>query len=113
MDAFELTDLGVSAAAGRRRLARGALLLVALTADAFVSDAGAQMPGSNSYNRSLAVWNRMDVCKRQAWKQHPDYTPDGNAKRDRAVKQCLEANNLPPTAPLTPQPPAASSGSSR
>jgi hypothetical protein len=37
----------------------------------------------------------MDNCKRQAWKQHPDYTREGNAKRDEAVRNCRGANNAP------------------
>ncbi len=44
------------------------------------------------------VWRAMDNCKRQAWKQHADYTSEGDAKRDQALKQCLEAQNLPPLA---------------
>lgn len=64
----------------------------------------------NRFQESEGVWKRMDNCKRQAWKQHPDYTPEGNAKRDQAVRQCLDASNLPPVAPESP---AARSGSSR
>jgi len=52
----------------------------------------------------------MDNCKRQAWKQHPDYTREDNAKRDEAVKLCLQANSAPPLSPLAPR---ESTGSSQ
>ncbi len=108
MGATKSTDPTLPAAARR------ALLLIALAvAGGFAPAADAQIPGYSTHNQSVGVWRRMDACKRQAWKEHPDYTRDDNLKRDQAVKRCLEANNLPPIAPLAPQPPDASSGSSR
>lgn len=71
------------------------------------------MPGYNGYNQSERVWKRMDNCKRQAWKQHPDYTREGNLKRDEALKHCLKASNAPPMSPLTQRAPQERSGSSR
>jgi hypothetical protein len=71
------------------------------------------MPGYNGYNQSQRVWNRMDACKRQAWKQHPDYTREDSLKRDDAVRRCLALNNAPPVAPLTPPPSQERSGTSR
>lgn len=78
-----------------------------------VSAAFAQLPGYNGHDRSERVWNRMDNCKRQAWKQHPDYTRQDSVKRDQAVRRCLEANNAPPVSPLTPPAQQERSGSSR
>ena len=75
--------------------------------------ASAQMPGYNGYNRSQRVWNRMDACKRQAWKEHPDYTREGSLQRDEALRRCLALNNAPPAAPSTPPTPQERSGSSR
>jgi hypothetical protein len=98
----------------RPRWRRACPVLVALTlAAGGISAASAQMPGYNGYNQSQRVWNRMDACKRQAWKQHPDYTHADSLKRDEAVRRCLASNNAPPVAPLTPPPPQQPSGSSR
>jgi hypothetical protein len=71
---------------------------------------GAQIPGYNPWKQSESVWKLRDQCRRSAFKQFPDYTAEGNAKRDRAKQRCLEGNNLP-TSP--PQAPRESSGSSR
>src|SRR5258708_2442035 len=70
----------------------------------------AQLPGYNGHHQSEHVWSRMDNCKRQAWKQHPDYTRESNAKRDEVVKHCLEANNAPPLSPFDPGRPARTLG---
>ena len=78
-----------------------------------VSVAQAQLPGYNGHDRSERVWNQMDSCKRQAWKQHPDYTQAESLKRDEAVRRCLALNNAPPVAPLTPPAQPERSGSSR
>jgi hypothetical protein len=88
------------------------LVALALAAGG-ISAARAQMPGYNGYNQSQRVWNRMDACKRQAWRQHPDYTREDSLKRDEAVRRCLAANDAPPVAPLTPSPPQERSGASR
>jgi|SRR6185312_7443006 hypothetical protein len=96
----------------RRR--RAYLVAVALAlASSSISSASAQLPGYNGYNRSERVWNRMDACKRQAWKQHPDYTHADSLKRDEAVRRCLALNDAPPVAPLTPPAPQERSGSTR
>jgi hypothetical protein len=55
----------------------------------------------------------MDSCKRQAWKEHPDYTRAESLKRDEAVRRCLALNSAPPVAPLTPPAQQERSGSSR
>jgi len=64
------------------------------------SDVRAQQP--NVLKQSEAAWKAMDNCKRQAWKQHPDYTREGNAKRDEAMRLCLQVNHAPPVTPLHP-----------
>ncbi len=87
-----------------------ALLLVAIGAAWAQVPAEAQIPGYNPWKQSETVWKQRDICRRNAFKQFPDYTPEGNAKRDRAEQRCLESNNLP-TPP--PQAPRESSGSSR
>jgi hypothetical protein len=95
-----------------RRKAVGALVLLALTGGV-ASPASAQMPGYNGNNQSQRVWHQMDYCKRQAWKEHPDYTREGRVQRDASVKHCLEARNAPPVSPLTPRESQERSGSSR
>jgi hypothetical protein len=89
-------------------------VLIALVLLGVAPAALAQMPGYSGSKQSALVWKRMDDCKRLAWKQHPDYTHDGSAQRDAAVKHCLEASNTaPPVSPLTPSNPQERSGSSR
>lgn len=58
--------------------------------------AGARADGYQS--QSFAVWGRMDDCAKQAAKQFPDHTPEGNAKREAARLECLRANRLPVNA---------------
>jgi hypothetical protein len=47
-------------------------------------------------------WKAMDVCSRQAQAASPDFTAEGNAKRDAKLKECLAGKNLPPREPLAP-----------
>jgi hypothetical protein len=75
---------------------------VILIAATFLSiDGLAQVPGQNLWKESEGVWKLRDNCRRDAFKQFPDYTVEANAKRESAERQCLEANNLPYTAPQT------------
>ena len=97
----------------RRRRKACAMLIALAAAAGGVSPAGAQMPGYNGYNQSERLWKRMDDCKRQAWKQHPDYTRADSLKRDEVVRRCLALNNAPPEAPQTPPAPQERSGASR
>lgn len=46
--------------------------------------------------QSFAVWKGEDLCAKAAFKQSPDYTPEGNRARERAYRQCLDRGNLPP-----------------
>jgi hypothetical protein len=91
-------------------IALAALFLLA------ASESWAQTPGMtgwNPYKNNQAIWDRMDRCRQQAQKQFPDYTPESNAKRDRATQLCLASQNLPPVRPLGPLPPQTeNSGSS-
>jgi hypothetical protein len=84
-----------------RRRAYRVVVALALLGGA-MPPARAQLPGYSGHKQSERIWSQMDNCKRQAWKQHPDYTREGNAKRDEVVKHCLEASNTPPVSPLTP-----------
>jgi hypothetical protein len=65
----------------------------------------------NKQKQSDTVWKGMDDCKRQAWKQNHDYTPEGNAKRDEAMKHCFGMSNAAPR--ISPLKPRESTGSSQ
>ena len=64
------------------------------------SDAEATQQGQGT----LLNWKRMDVCTRQAQAAFPDYNAESNTKRDAKLKECLNANGLPPRQPATPAP---------
>jgi hypothetical protein len=53
----------------------------------------------------LRGWKTADSCAKQAQTAYPDFSADSNAKRDAKLKECLNANGLPPRAPLG-QPPS-------
>jgi hypothetical protein len=71
--------------------------LIALAAACAVApESYAQLPNQEgAFKRSDRVWKLRDTCARNSQKQFPDHTAEGNAKRERAFQQCLEANNLP------------------
>ena len=48
---------------------------------------------------AIQKWKTMDVCAKQAQIAFPDFTPESNAKREAQLKNCLNANNLPPREP--------------
>jgi len=50
--------------------------------------------------QSFAIWKQMQECAKQANKQFPDHTPEGNAKREAARQECLRSRRLPVTAPV-------------
>ena len=41
----------------------------------------------------------MDSCARQAQTAYPEFNAEANAKRDAKLKDCLNANGLPPRQP--------------
>ena len=63
--------------------------------------AGASQQGQSA----LRSWKTADNCARQAQTAYPDFSAESNAKRDAKLKECLNANGLPPRAPLA-QPPS-------
>jgi hypothetical protein len=59
------------------------VLAVACSALVVVHESPAQMPGQeNPFTRSQRVWKLRDLCARNARKAFPDYTAEGNAKRE-------------------------------
>jgi hypothetical protein len=85
---------------------RGRLLLLVVAACLPIAAARADMMG-DEFKRNSSVWRNNDLCARQAFKQFPDYTPEGNAKRDHAMQQCLAATPAPPRDSTNPKPAAA------
>ena len=47
------------------------------------------------------AWKAADKCAKQAQAAYPDYSAEANAKRDAKLKECLNAGNLSPRAPLS------------
>ena len=45
--------------------------------------------------RSFGAWKQQDHCAEQAFKASPDYTPAGNAKRDRLMRLCEAQKHVP------------------
>jgi hypothetical protein len=58
--------------------------------------AGATQQGQSA----LRSWKTADSCARQAQTAYPDFSAESNVKRDAKLKECLNANGLPPRAPL-------------
>ncbi|HMD66030.1 MAG TPA: hypothetical protein VKG22_05205 [Stellaceae bacterium] len=58
--------------------------------------AGATQQGQSA----LRSWKMMDSCARQAQTAYPEFNAEANAKRDAKLKECLNANGLPPRQPL-------------
>jgi hypothetical protein len=75
-------------------LLTAALLLLIETAEA--SQQGQVVVGS---------WKAADKCAKQAQVAYPDYSAEANAKRDAALKNCLNGSNLAPRQPLSQPPP--------
>ncbi|MBV9018201.1 MAG: hypothetical protein JO058_21330 [Alphaproteobacteria bacterium] len=50
----------------------------------------------------MTKWKSADKCTQQAQTAFPDHTAEANAKRDAALKACLDASGLPPREPLSP-----------
>ncbi len=66
-------------------------------------ESGAQTTQQLTQSRSdLAqhAWQAEDKCNQNAWAQYPDYTKEGNEKRERAFRLCQMNGHLPPRAPL-------------
>ena len=47
------------------------------------------------WKTNSAVWRQQDACTTQAQKAYSDYTPESNAKREKARLTCLRAHKLP------------------
>ena len=50
---------------------------------------------------AIGYWKAADKCAKQAQAAYPDYSAEANAKRDAALKNCLNGSNLAPRQPLS------------
>ena len=78
--------------------------MVFILAAALAMSAGAAWATGQGVG-AIARWKTMDICAKQAQAAFPDFTPEMNAKREARLKDCLNANNLPPREPLAPPQP--------
>jgi hypothetical protein len=74
---------------------------LAIAALLIVAAASAQAATAQA-TTAMHNWKTMDNCERQAHTAFPDFSADSNAKRDAALKNCLNASRLPPRAPAAP-----------
>ena len=88
----------------RERMRSAAFLFLATTL-ALMMAAPSRAHADAQQTQSFAVWRQMQECAKQATKQFPDHTPDGNAKREAARQECLRAHHLPVTSPVVSPPP--------
>ncbi|MGH6980905.1 MAG: hypothetical protein ACREFC_06830 [Stellaceae bacterium] len=54
--------------------------------------------------QSYSVWRAEDKCAHAAFVKFSDFTPESNARRDRATRLCEARNNLPPRNSVTTSP---------
>lgn len=76
---------------GRRMTGKLCGIAVAVLALAGTPPAAADQ----TWKSSSAVWRQMDACTIAARKAFPDYTHEGNTKRDAFRQNCLRQSNLP------------------
>lgn len=75
----------------------GCLLAAAIALAPAAAEAATQQG-----NAAVVKWKTMDQCAKQAQAAFPDFAPDSNAKREATLRNCLNANNLPPREPMAP-----------
>jgi len=79
---------------GRRQNFPGALV-VALCAGLLSLAPPAAYAGGSQEQESEQKWRIADLCTRAAFKKFPDYTLEGNAKRENYRRACMRDNGLP------------------
>lgn len=82
---------GIAGAGGGRHLA----ILFALCAASWALAPPAAYAGGSQEQESSQKWHMADVCMRAAFKKFPDYTPEGNARRENYRRACMRDNGLP------------------
>ena len=51
--------------------------------------------GSSQQRDADVEWHIADDCARKAFRAFPDYTPEGNARRENYRRDCLRGKGLP------------------
>jgi hypothetical protein len=73
-----------------------------------LAGAGALVAGADAASlreqQSNAAWHKQDVCAHDAFVKFPDYTPEGNAHRDQAMRDCERKNHVLQRAPTIASP---------
>jgi hypothetical protein len=82
---------------------RSKLCLVLLLTVALLGLPGAAV-ADQQWKTNNAIWRLRDICTTQAQKAYPDYTPESNAKREKALNACLRQSNLPVEGSSAPAP---------
>jgi hypothetical protein len=80
------------------------LRFIAILAIVAAIGVDAARAGSIREQQSDAVWRKQDECARTALLKFPDHTPESNADRDRATRDCERKNHVPVRAPATESP---------
>jgi hypothetical protein len=62
--------------------------------------AGVSAEATQQGQGAVVKWKWMDGCAKQAQGAYPDFNAESNAKRDAKLKECLNAQGLPPRQPL-------------
>ncbi len=82
---------GIAGAGRGRHLA----ILFALCAASWALAPPAAYAGGAQEQESSQKWHMADVCMRAAFKKFPDYTPEGNTRRENYRRACMRDNGLP------------------
>jgi hypothetical protein len=50
---------------------------------------------ANEMRSTSEAWRKQNACALDSFHRYPDYTPQGNVNRDRAMRTCEAENHLP------------------
>jgi hypothetical protein len=65
---------------------------------------GVAQAASVREQQSDLAWHQQDLCAHDAFVKFPDYTPEGNAKRARATRDCERKHHVLQRAPTAASP---------
>jgi hypothetical protein len=85
---------GLAGTAARRRNFPGAAVFALCAALWALAPLEAHAGGSQE-QESEQKWHLADICTRTAFKKFPDYTPEGNTRRENYRRACMRDNGLP------------------
>lgn len=82
------------------RAGRAALFVLVLGVATATAFSPVPAHADSQQNQSFSVWQQMQACAQQAFKQFPDYTKADKAKRENARQECLRQHRLPVPDPV-------------